>query len=86
MARRFQMIDEAGDGKVRIIGAEAVNESPQRFGITRTFGPAGEKCAAIGMGQTDPQVEDLARGSGYTAFLTRGEVVLGLCPRIASDC
>jgi hypothetical protein len=34
----------------------------------------------VNRGQPDPQVEDLARGSGYTAFLTRGEVVLAPRP------
>ena len=33
------------------------------------------------LGQTDPQVKYLARGSGYTLFLTSSEAVLSLAPQ-----
>jgi hypothetical protein len=52
--------------------ADAVRPSHEYLPGTLSFEVNG--------GQTDPQVEFLARGSGYTAFLTPRETVLALRP------
>ena len=45
----------------------------QKFGRTPL-------CFETNQGQSDPQVQYLARGPGYTVFLTATEAVLALCP------
>jgi hypothetical protein len=37
------------------------------------------------VGQTDPRVAFVSRGKGYALFLTAGEAVMSLCPRLAPD-
>src|SRR5258706_5939425 len=64
---RAQTVDAASDGAVQHEAPKhvpAFGKLPMHFELNR--------------GQTDGQVKFLARGSGYTLFLTPGEAVLSL--------
>ena len=64
MAGGLRVVDKAGGGKVRIVGADAVDQRPQRLGIGRGFGPAGQKASRVGKGEADAHVEADQRVGG----------------------
>src|SRR5947207_2413190 len=59
------------------IAASAIDQVPVRASARETYGKLPMSFEA-NLGQTDPAVDFLARGSGYTLFLTASEAVLSL--------
>src|SRR5439155_15487436 len=59
--------------------ATPIDQVPLREGARETYGKLPMSFEA-NRGQTDPAVDFLARGSGYTLFLTPNEAVLSLRP------
>src|SRR5947208_9139712 len=57
--------------------ATPIDQVPLREGARETYGKLPMSFEA-NLGQTDPAVDFLARGSGYTLFLTASEAVLSL--------
>ena len=64
--------------------AEAGHPAPQRANVRATFAnlPLGFEA---NQGQTDPQVKYIARGSGYTVFLTNSDAVFAMTHASGSE-
>ena len=56
IARQLAMAQRAACFEMRVVGAQIVDQRPQRLGVRRRLLPAGEERAAIGEGQGDAQV------------------------------
>ena len=56
IARQLAMAQRAACFEMRVVGAQIVDQRPQRLGVRRRMLPAGKERAAIGEGQCDTQI------------------------------
>ena len=75
------VIDEAGDAKVWLGGADGIDHGPEAAGVLWAVRVAGEEGGAIGMGEGDAEVETEDRGG--RGFLRQPRQHLGAGPAVA---
>ncbi|VXC86503.1 hypothetical protein SPHINGOAX6_60053 [Sphingomonas sp. AX6] len=63
----WRVIDEIAGGEMRIGVAHCIDQRPQRAGVGRALGPAGEERAAIDEGERGAEVEADERVGGHVA-------------------